>query len=71
MNNIYPLMGQLQRAMQNPAAFASQMLGKNVSDPNEVIQQLMNTGRLSQAQYNQLVQLGRQMQNSAPFGRGF
>ncbi len=52
MNNMAPLMGQLQKAMQNPAAFASQCLGRSVSDPNEVIQQLMNTGRLTQAQYN-------------------
>lgn len=80
MNNMNPLLAQLQMtmrspqfqaAMQNPVAFATEQLGRSISNPNEVIQQLMNTGRLSQTQYNQLVQLGRQMQNSAPYGRGF
>lgn len=57
--NIFQMLSQLKA---NPA----QMLGNipqgvNMQDPNAIIQHLMSTGRISQAQYNQAVNQAHQM----------
>ena len=60
MNNpLFNMMGQqgggiLQRLQQ----FSQMFRG----DPRQQIQQMMNSGKISQAQYNQAVQMAQQMQ---------
>lgn len=62
MNNIY---GLLQNFMSNPMQF---MTGLNIpnnlmGNPNAIIEQMMSSGRINQAQYNQAMQTYRQLQN--------
>ena len=60
------LMYQLQALRQNPMQFLMQKrfnVPQNIaSDPNAIIQHLMNTGQISQAQYNQAAQMAKQFQ---------
>ena len=49
-------MGQFQGFMKNP-----------MQNPNEVIQYLMNNGKLSQQQYNQLQNVAKQIQSNPQF----
>jgi len=62
MNNIY---GLLQNFMSNPVQF---MTGLNIpnnlmGNPNAIIDQMMSSGRINQAQYNQAMQTYRQLRN--------
>lgn len=63
--------GQLKGFMQNPMQFMMQNklnIPNNVAnDPNAVIQHLLNNGQMSQAQYNQLQQMAKQIQNDPRF----
>ena len=56
-NNIFAMRNQL---MQNPSKFLSQF-GINIpdgtTDTNEIIKHIMNTGRVSQAQYNSIMSM--------------
>ena len=56
MNNIGALISQFQSFMQNPAQLLMQRgLPQNaLQNPREAVQQLMNSGQLSQQQFNQL-----------------
>lgn len=60
------LMYQLQALQQNPMQFLMQRrfnVPQNIAnDPNAIIQHLMNTGQISQAQYNQAAQMAKQFQ---------
>ena len=49
MNNIFAMIQQLKQ---------------QYSDPNQAIQQLLNTGRVSQEQYNRAVQQAQQIQKN-------
>lgn len=56
MNNPMEMMNMLNMLRQNPVQFLAQR-GMNVppgiaNDPNAIIQHLMNTGRISQQQYD-------------------
>ena len=45
----------LQRLQQNPAQFLKELgldIPANMGDPNAIIQHLMNSGQVSQQQYN-------------------
>lgn len=55
--------------MGNPMQMMSEMnIPKNMmNNPNEVIQYLMNSGRMNQSQYNQLKQMAGQIQNNPQF----
>ena len=55
--------------MENPMQMMSGMnIPKNmINNPNEVIQCLMNSGRMNQSQYNQLKQIAGQIQNNTQF----
>jgi hypothetical protein len=57
MNNPMQMLSQLQ---QNPLGFLAQRklnIPQNIAnDPNKIIQHLMNTGQISQDQYNQAIQ---------------
>lgn len=59
MNNVARLMQMYQQLRQNPAQILSQRFSipPNMSDPQEIIQYLLNSGQVSQAQINQVMQL--------------
>ena len=55
----------------NPAEFLKQLnqLKSKGGDPNQMIQQMMNSGRVSQAQYDNAVKMAQQIQKMlAPGG---
>lgn len=56
MNNIMQMANQFR---QNPMAMLSQRynIPQNLNNPNEIIQYLLNTGQVSQAQVNQAMQM--------------
>lgn len=61
MNN---LMMMYQQFRQNPVAFMMQRgmnVSGNVTDPNAIINQMMNSGQLNQQTYNHAQQIARQM----------
>lgn len=69
MMNMQNLMSTFQQLASNPAQFAMSQWGipQNIANnPNAILQQLMSSGRVSQAQYNQARQMASQMQNN-PF----
>ena len=69
MNN---LMGAFQNFMQNPMAYLSGMnIPQGMTDPNQIIQQMMNSGKINQSQYNQAQQMARQMRNNPMFRQYF
>ena len=51
-NNVQPFMDKLNQFRQTFSG-----------DPKQQVQQLLNSGRMSQAQYNQLSQIATQIQN--------
>lgn len=63
MNN--NLMQIIMQAMQNPGAVLQKIgLGPEaLRDPQAAVQQLMNSGRMSQQQFNQMQQAARQIQS--------
>jgi len=73
MMNMQNLMSTFQQLASNPAQFAMSQWGipQNIANnPNAILQQLMSSGRISQAQYNQARQMASQMQNN-PFFKQF
>lgn len=66
MNNLYQQMGGqmpspmngMQQMMQRFQQFQRMFTG----DPRQQVQNLLNSGRVSQSQYNQAVQMAQQMQ---------
>ena len=57
--NIFNVMGMYQQFMNNPMGMLGQKykLPQNVSDPNEILQHLLNTGQVNQQQVNNIMQL--------------
>lgn len=56
----------------NPMQFMQQLnqLKSKGGDPNQMIQQMMNSGRVTQAQYDNAVKMAQQIQQMlAPGGR--
>lgn len=73
MMNMQNLMSTFQQLASNPAQYAMTQWGipQNIANnPNAILQQLMSSGRISQAQYNQARQMASQMQNN-PFFKQF
>ena len=64
-------MSQFQSFMRNPAQFLIQSrLPQNaLQNPAQAVQQLMNSGRMSQQQFNQLQGMARQIQNNPMFAQ--
>lgn len=58
MNPLYEQMNGNQTTLNAFANFMNQMKGKN---PDAIIQQLMSSGRINQAQLNQAQQMAQQM----------
>ena len=73
MNNIFNMASQFQQFMQNPAGMMSRMgIPQQFSNsPDNIIQYLMNNGKISQQQYNQAVSMAKQLQNSPQFQQMF
>lgn len=63
LNNIGDLLSMYQSFRQNPFQFLGGMnLPQGISDnPNQIIQHLMNNGKVTQQQYNQAMQLAQQL----------
>ena len=59
MMNPMALMSMYNQMRSNPMAVLSQRFNipANMQDPNEIIQHLLNTGQVSQAQVNQAMQM--------------
>lgn len=59
MNN----MQQFQMFMQNPLGYMMQKgmnIPQGMNNPNDIVQHLLNTGQITQQQYNQAAQMARQ-----------
>ena len=70
MNN-QNLMAAFQQFRQNPGALLSRMgiPQQYLNNPNGAIQYLMDSGKISQAQYNQAMQMARSNPLFAQFFR--
>ena len=60
-------MSQFQCSMQ----MLSQRLGVQGNDPSQMIQQLMNSGKMSQNDYNNLQRIAKQIQQNPSFMQMF
>ena len=60
MNNPMQMINQIR---QNPAQFLGGLnLPQNImNDPNAIIQHLMNSGKISQADYDKAINMAKQM----------
>ena len=58
MNPLFSMMGQPNNLMQRFQQFQQMFRG----DPRQQIQQMLNSGKISQGQYNQAVQMAQQLQ---------
>lgn len=63
-NPLYNEMNPVPNGMANGQDFMSRLnlLKSSVSDPNAMIQQMLNSGRITQEQYNSAVQQAQQIQ---------
>ena len=57
-NPLFNMMGQQGGILQRLQQFQQMFSG----DPRQQIQQMLNSGRISQGQYNQAVQMAQQLQ---------
>lgn len=66
MNNPMNIMQMISQIKSNPAAVLGQRFNipQNMNNPNDIIQHLMNTGQISQQQYNAANQAARQYFNN-------
>lgn len=71
--SIQGMLGQFRGFMQNPMQFMIQrklnIPQEYMNDPNEAIQYLMNSGKLTQEQYNWAVQQAKQIENNPQFAQ--
>lgn len=67
--NPFNLMQALMQIKQNPMAILGQRFNipQNLSNPNDIIQHLLNTGQVTQEQVNQEYNQVMQMRNSPMF----
>ena len=68
MNPFYQAMNPRPNMMQQFQQFMSQMQGK---DPNALIQEMMQSGKITQDQYNQARQQAQQIANTLQSIPGF
>ena len=70
MNNF---MYQFQNFMRNPGQFLmqSRLPQGAMQNPAGAIQQMLNSGQMTQQQFNQLTQMARQIQNNPMFSQRF
>jgi hypothetical protein len=65
MNNPMQMLQMINELKQNPVSFIMKR-GLNIpqditNDPNKIIQHLMNTGQISQEQYNNVIKQAQTM----------
>jgi hypothetical protein len=68
--SFYDFMNRYREFSGNPTEILSRSgvnIPQGMNNPNNIIQYLMNTGKMSQAQYNQLQQIAEQIQNNPMF----
>lgn len=73
MNGLINVLNSIQGVLSNPNIFLTQM-GLPVDalqNPQLAIQQLMNSGRMTQQQFNQFYQTAQQIQNMPQFKQMF
>lgn len=64
MNNMLNVFNMLQGTLQNPAPFLARMGMPNaMQNPQQAVQELLNSGRMSQQQFNDLRNMAMQFQN--------
>lgn len=61
-NPLYNEFGPVQQGMSQDFMSRLNTLKQSVSDPNAMIQQMLNSGRISQAQYDSAVKQAQQIQ---------
>lgn len=72
MFNPMQMMNMFNQFRGNPMQTLSQFgVPQNMSNPSEIIQHLMNSGKMSQQQFNQLQQMAGQLQNNPQFKQMF
>lgn len=75
MNNmgIGQLLSRFSGFMQNPAQMLQQigLPADALKNPQATIQQLMNSGKVNQQQYNQLQQMAQNITNNPAFAQMF
>lgn len=72
MFNPMQMMNMFNQFKGNPMQTLSQFgVPQNMSNPSEIIQHLMNSGKMSQQQFNQLQQMAGQLQNNPQFKQMF
>ena len=64
-----PLFNQFggQRQMMHPILAQAQELQKQIQNPRQMVEHLMQTGQMSQEQFNQLSQGGVDIRPNLPF----
>jgi hypothetical protein len=69
MMNPMQMINSFRQFMANPTQFLSGMgLPQNaLSDPKSAVEYLMNTGRMTQQQFNELSATAKQLQNDPQF----
>ena len=69
--NMQNMLGQFRGFINNPMQFMMQsklnIPKEYLQDPNKAIQHLMNTGKLSQEQYDWAMNQAKQIQNNPQF----
>lgn len=73
MINMFNLFSQMQGALMNPMQF---LMSKgfpqdSLQNPQMTVQNLLNSGRMSQEQFNQFSEMSRQLQNMPQFRQMF
>lgn len=71
MNNVNDLMNMYSQMQSNPTQFLSQRFSipKDMNNPNDIIQHLLNSGQVSQGQVNNLMQLRNNPMIQKIFGK--
>ena len=73
MINMFNLFSQMQGALMNPVQF---LMSKgfpqdSLQNPQMTVQNLLNSGRMSQEQFNQFSEMSKQLQNMPQFRQMF
>ena len=73
MINMFNLFSQMQGALMNPMQF---LMSKgfpqdSLQNPQMTVQNLLNSGRMSQEQFNQFSEMSKQLQNMPQFRQMF
>lgn len=63
MNNLINFLQMVSQLKSDPRGMLATRFNfpQNTSNPNEILQHLMNTGQVSQEQYNRALQMAKQI----------